>query len=97
MEPASDTGNLRHYLWHHAVVRDDKKTTKLRIVYDASARTRDMPSLNDCIYKEPKFNQLILDILPLYRGFRAPLTADLENAFLQVSIAEADRDVLRFL
>lgn len=89
--------NLYHYLPHHAVVRSDKTTTKLRIVYDASARVADEPSLNDCLHKGPKFNQLILDILLRFRVFKYALTADLEKAFLQVSITEGDRDVLRFL
>ena len=93
VKPAPDTGSLCHYLPHHAVIQNDKKTTKLRIVYDAPARMRDRPSLN----KGPELNQCILDILLRFRGFRVPLTADLEKAFLQVSIAEADKDVLRFL
>lgn len=51
-----------HYLPHHAVVRRDKTTTKLHVVYDASAKS-DGPSLNDCLHKGLKFNQLILDLL----------------------------------
>ena len=72
------------------MVWDEKKTTKLCIVHDASARMRDRPLLNDCIYKGPKLNQCILDILLRFQGFRVPLTADLEEGFLQVSIAEVD-------
>ena len=85
-----------HYLPHHAVVRRDKETTKIRVVYDASARSTG-PSLNDCLYPGPKFNQKILDILLRFRSHLIPLTADIEKAFLMVSIAEQDRDVLRFL
>ena len=49
------------------------------------------------LYKGPRFNQLILDILLRFQVFKHALTADLEKAFLQVSITEDYRDVLRFL
>ncbi len=91
------TRNRTHYLPHHAVVRHDKTTTKLRIVYDASARNNDNPSLNDCLQKGPKFNQLVLDLLLRFRAYEVALIADVERAFLMISVDENDRDVLRFI
>ena len=85
-----------HYLPHHAVVRKDKATTKLRVVYDASAKC-DGPSLNECLYKGPKFNQLIFDLLLRFRSYRVALTADVEKAFLVIAVDNKDRDVLRFI
>ena len=85
-----------HYLPHHAVVQQDKATTKLRVIYDASAKS-DGPSLNDCLYTGPKFDQKILDILLQFRLHKVALTADIEKAFLMISMAEKDRDVLCFL
>ena len=85
-----------HYQPHHAVIRQDKETTKLRVVYDASAKS-DGPSVNNCLYTGPKFDQWIMDILLRFHTHRIALTADIKKAFLVVSIAEKDRDVLRFL
>lgn len=57
----------------------------------------DGPSLNECLYKGPCFNQLILDLLLRFRCYRVTLTADVEKAFLMISVADNDRDVLRFI
>ena len=90
-------GEKVHYLPHHPVIRQDKDTTKVRVVYDASAKSDGGQSLNSCLYTGPKFDQKILDILLRFRCYKVALTADIEKAFLMVSVAENDRDVLRFL
>ena len=64
-----------HYLSHHAAVRHDKETTKVCVVYDASARTGG-PSLNNCLHAGPKFNQRIMDILMRFRVRRVEVIAD---------------------
>lgn len=98
VEPAKPSENAArvHYLPHHGVIRRDKQTTKLRIVYDASAKISGS-SLNDCLHAGPKFDQKILDLLLRFRAHRIALTADIEKAFLMIAISEKDRDVLRFL
>ena len=90
------SGETIHFLPHHAVIRQDKTTSKLRIVYDASAKENGV-SLNDCLYTGPSFGQSILDILLRFRIHRVALAGDIEKAFLMVGIKPADRDYLRFL
>ena len=63
---------------------------------DASARS-EKPSFNECLYTGPKFNRRILDILLRFRVHWVAVTADVEKAFLMVSIAKHDRDVLYFV
>ena len=94
-EPTHCEDGRVHYLPHHPVVRHDKQTTKVRIVYDASARAGG-PSLN-CLYTGPNFGQTILDILLRFRLHNIAFVGDVEKAFLMVSVADSDRDVLRFL
>lgn len=89
-------GQHVNYLPHHAVVRHDKETTKVRIVYDASARSEGI-SLNDCLHVGTKFNRKIFDILVRFRTYKVALIGDIERAFLMVSVAKCDRDALRFL
>ena len=85
-----------HHILHHAVIRRDKSTSKLRVVYDASARLSG-PSLNDCLHTGPTLKQNILDIILRFRTNKVTLTGDIEKAFLMVSMAGKERNVLRFL
>ena len=69
-----------HYLPHHAVVHHDKDTTKVRVVYDASAKSNGS-SLNDCLHVGPKFNQRINELLFRFRSYPVSLVADIKKAF----------------
>ena len=96
-QSSQNSDGVIHYLPHHAVIRTDKQTAKLRIVYDASARGANGLSLNDCLFSGPKFDQQILDILLRFRTYKIALIADIEKAFLMVSVRKKDRNALRFL
>ena len=85
------------YLPHHGVLRQDKETTKLRIVFDGSAKTESNTSLNDCLDKGPNHIPLIFHTLLRFRLFCVGLVADVEKVFHQISIEKSDRDMLRFL
>ena len=87
-----------HYIPHHEVIRVDKETTKLRVVYDASAKAQSTtPSLNDCLYAGPPLSSLIYDILLRFRVHKVAISGDIEKAFLNISVDPRDRDYLRFL
>ena len=85
------------YLPHRAVVKQSAESSKIRIVFDASAKADDKsPSLNDCLETGPPLQNLIWNILVRNRMQAVMLSGDLKQAFLQIRIREQDRDVLRF-
>ena len=87
-----------HFLPHHGVLREDRETTKLRIVFDGSARAdKNHYSLNDCLEKGPNLTPHVFEVLGKFRSYPVGLTADIEKAFHQISVNPADRDQLRFL
>ena len=93
-----ETKKKVHYLPHQAVIRRDAKTTKLRIVYDASSKEgKRGVSLNDCLHVGPSLTPLLFDILLRFRINPVVLIGDIEKAFLNVEVDREDRDYLRFL
>ena len=85
------------YLPHHAVFRTDKKTSKCRIVFDASTREEGGVSLNDCVLPGPALQPNLTSVLIRFRTHRVGLIADVEKMFLQVKLSPKDQDVHRYL
>ena len=98
VEPAPDEASGREfYLPHRAVVRESAETTKLRVVYDASARAHDKaPSLNECLHTGPPLQNKLWSVLVRNRFHPVVVAGDLRRAFLQVRVRETERDALRF-
>ena len=89
---------ILHYMPHFPVFKKDSATTKMRIVYDASARmSTEALSLNDCLHTVPNLMQDLTGILLKFRTHRIAFTADIEKAFLQIELNHQDRDPTRFL
>ncbi|MEO0404760.1 MAG: hypothetical protein AAF193_07815, partial [Bacteroidota bacterium] len=86
-----------YYLPHHPVFREDKTTTKCRVVFDASARNRQGISLNDCLLSGPALHPNLVSILLRFRMHRIAMMADIRKMFLQVKLTPEDQNVHRFL
>ena len=89
-------GYTRNYLPHRPVLREVKVITKVRILFDASAKQNGV-SLNDCLYTGPSLSPTPFVILLRFRSHNIAFTSDIEKAFLQIAIDPNDRDSLRFL
>ena len=90
-------GLIKHYIPHHAVVKPAKATTKVRVVYDASAKCKpENKSLNKCLYRGPILLQDLTGILLRFRLNKIALVADIEKAFLQIGLQDEAKDVTRF-
>ena len=94
---SSENSMTKYYLPHRAVYREDKDTTKLCIVFDASAHEVSIKSLNEMLHQGSNLMPNLLKILYNFRIGKIGLIADIEKAFLQIELAKEDRDVHRFL
>ncbi|XP_071036519.1 uncharacterized protein [Parasteatoda tepidariorum] len=90
------TQKKTYYVPQRAVIREDHSTTKLRVVYDTSYREKGHHSFNDCLLQGPNLVPDLLIALLNYRKGEIAAIADIQKAFLQISISPEDRDALRF-
>ena len=88
-------GSPQWFLPHFPVVREDKSTTKVRVVFDAAAQHKGK-SLNDAILPSPKLQRELFDVLIRFRRAPIALSADISEMFLQVRLRVEDRAYHRF-
>ena len=92
------TDAVIHYLPHHGVVKKDKPSSAVRIVYDGSAKScKRSLSLNQCLQAGPSLVNNLASVFLQFRMFQIGLVGDIGKAFLQMFLAEDDRDLTRFL
>ncbi|CAB3982784.1 Hypothetical predicted protein [Paramuricea clavata] len=85
------------YIPHKGMVKESSETTKLQVVYDASAKEDpSSPSLNECLYPGTPLQNKLWDVLIQQRAFPVMVSSDICQAFLQIRIKAAERDALRF-
>ena len=86
-----------HYLPHKPVVRDEKATTKLQIVFDASAKANGSHSLNDCLYPRPSITATLFGLLLRFWIHNIAFVGGIEKKFLQIGLHPSHRDFVRLL
>ncbi|XP_018400334.1 PREDICTED: uncharacterized protein LOC108777851 [Cyphomyrmex costatus] len=85
------------YLPHHAVVKPDSVTTKLRVVFDASCPTSSGVSLNNILRTGPTIQQDLLSIILRFRQHRFVITADIKQMYRQILVQDDQRDLQRIV
>ena len=96
LEEAPQTSGLCYYLPHRCVFKDST-TTKLRVVFDASSKSPNGYSLNDCLLLGPRLQDDVFDILIRFRLHQYALSADVAKMYRQVALDESDRNFHRIL
>ncbi|XP_055680312.1 uncharacterized protein LOC129788362 [Lutzomyia longipalpis] len=87
--------NKRYFLPHQAVLRPSSETTKLRVVFDASAPTPpNNKSLNDNLAVGPVLQDDLFTILVRHRTYVIAFCADAEKMYRQIGVAIEYRDYL---
>ncbi|XP_041451719.1 uncharacterized protein LOC121405178 [Drosophila obscura] len=93
--PSHDSGHF--YLPHHAVLKPDSTTTKLRVVFNASSPSSNGKSLNDTLHAGPVLqSDLTMQILR-WRVFRYVFNADINKMYRQIQVASQHTPYQRIL
>lgn len=93
MHLANDSilSSKHYFLPHHAVFKESSSTTKLRVVFDGSAKTSTGLSLNDTLHCGPKLLNNICDIVFQFRRHNVVFSCDIRQMYRQIKIATADQ------
>ncbi|XP_045446878.1 uncharacterized protein LOC123655084 [Melitaea cinxia] len=86
-----------YFMPHHGVLRDESTTTKLRVVFNASAPTNSGLSLNDLQMVGPTIQSDLFSILLRFRQHRYVMAGDIEKMYRQVLVNENQRHLQQII
>ncbi|XP_038119409.1 uncharacterized protein LOC119769812 [Culex quinquefasciatus] len=86
-----------YYLPHHAVLRPESTTTKLRVVFDASCRSTTGVSLNDGLMVGPVLQDNLFAISLRFRFHPIAIVADVEKMYRMINVQPDDQKLQRII
>ncbi|XP_047993587.1 uncharacterized protein LOC125232020 [Leguminivora glycinivorella] len=99
MEPLTEQESKEKglYLPYHAVVRDERETTKVRIVFDASCKGTNGVSLNNDLMVGPTLQPELRHLIMRWRMHPIVFIADIVKMYRQVLVDNRDTKYQRIL
>jgi hypothetical protein len=85
-----------HYISHHAIIRPEKKSTPLRIVYNSSSSYQGH-RLNDYWLKGPDLLNNLFGVILRFRENPVAIHGDISKMYHRVLIPQVDQHVHRFV
>ncbi|XP_047988499.1 uncharacterized protein LOC125228094 [Leguminivora glycinivorella] len=95
--PETEIENSSVYLPHHAVIRTDKDTSKVRAVFDASSKGTNNISLNEELLVGPQLQEDLRNIIMRWRMKKICFVADIQKMYRQILVTKEDADLQRIL
>ncbi|XP_044766260.1 uncharacterized protein LOC123322380 [Coccinella septempunctata] len=86
-----------YFMPHHGILRENSKTTRLRVVFNASFPTSNGISLNNIQYIGPILQEDLLSIILRFRQHKYVISADCAKMYRQVLIEPSQRNLQKIL
>ncbi|XP_058456510.1 uncharacterized protein LOC131433913 [Malaya genurostris] len=93
--PAEEDLSPQYFLPHHAVLRLNSSTTKLRTVFDASCKSQSGISLNDVLLVGPTIQDSLISIVMRFRMHAFVVSADVAKMYRQILVHPSDQALQR--
>lgn len=85
------------YLPHHAVIREDKDTSKVRVVYDGSAKGTHGHSLNTCMMVGPVLQPDLRSLVITWRKHKICVVGDIIKMYRMILMTEEHTNLQRIV
>lgn len=95
--PVCSESPSQYYLPHHSVIKPDSTTTKVRVVFNASAPTSNGLSLNDILHTGPILQNDLTALILKWRLFRYVFNGDITKMYRQILVDPKQTQYQRIL
>ena len=85
------------YMPMHGILKESSSTTKLRVVFDASAQTTSGFSFNQTLQQGPSLYLKLVDVLMEFRNHKIGMSSDISKMFREIALQPQEKDFHRFL